>query len=142
MFCCVLSYMLHANASVPEHLADAGHARHVLLVPDVELLGHFVKEEDDLPFGGVQRGAHKVRLCTQEVRLTAILRGARARGASPSSRMGDDSWLTSGRPPLLKCRAMSGVTPLKSAMTAVNNSPSAPRANSQSGGGAYALDVT
>lgn len=37
----------------------------------------------------------------------------------------DESWLTSGRPCLLKCREICGWTPLKSVVVAVNSSPSA-----------------
>lgn len=43
----------------------------------------------------------------------------------PSSKLTDKSWLTSGRPSLLKCREICGWAPLKSAVVAVNSSPSA-----------------
>lgn len=46
---------------------------------------------------------------------------------SPSSKLADESWLTSGRPSLLKCREIWGLTPLKSLVVAVNSSPSAHR---------------
>ncbi len=50
---------------------------------------------------------------------------------SPSSKVTDESWLTSERPSLLKCREISGLTPLKSVVVAVNSSPSARRLTEQ-----------